>query len=58
MLIIYIHNDGTGTESSSNYDYEINVNLKQIAGGRIEGHNRSDGWITLLKMLIDREENK
>ena len=47
MLVITLRNDGTGTDESANYDYEVSVNWRPIADGRIEGHNRADGWRVL-----------
>ena len=58
MLVVKIHNDGTGTEDSSNYDCEVLVTvnptrLKEIAFKHITGHKRGDGWRVLLKRLAD-----
>ena len=52
MLIIKIHNDGTGTNKSANYNYGVYVNSWRIAHGRIEGHNRNDGWEALVGRLL------
>lgn len=49
MLIVLVHNDGTGTEESANYDYEVRINHDVIAHGRIPDHNRKDGWQALLR---------
>ena len=56
MLILFIHNDGTGTDEAANYDVEVRVTLTltelgTIARGRIEGHRRSDGWQTLVERI-------
>ena len=60
MLIVKVHNDGTGTEESSNYNCEVLVtlsptNLITIAKVRVEGHNRADGWRELLKRVAFSE---
>ncbi len=33
MLIVLVHNDGTGTVERANYDYEIRVNDEVIERG-------------------------
>lgn len=48
MLIVLVHNDGTGTDASANYTYEVRVNSEVVEKGRITGHDRSDGWPALL----------
>jgi hypothetical protein len=52
MLIIKIHNDGTGTNESANYTYGVFVNDRRIFRGRIIEHNRNHGWISLLCQLV------
>jgi hypothetical protein len=56
MLTIQIRNDGTGTNESANYDYTVYVNSTLVASGRIESHNREDGWRKLLQRLVQEEE--
>ena len=59
MLIILIHNNGTGTDESANYDYEVRVNQKVIETGRIEGHNRKDDWRALVgKLYLETRDEK
>ena len=53
MLIITLHNDGTGTEDSANYNCGVRINRTIIAAARVEGHKRSDGWRVLVKRLLD-----
>jgi hypothetical protein len=53
MIIVLIHNDGTGTDKSANYTYEVRVNQKIIETGNIKGHNCKDGWKVLLHELTD-----
>lgn len=48
MLIIEIKNDGTGTERDANYTYVVRANDEVLETGVIRGHDRRDGWRTLL----------
>jgi hypothetical protein len=56
MLIILIHNDGTGTDRIGNYTYEVRINQKVIENGDITGHVRKNGWRELVHKLMDRSE--
>ena len=56
MLIVLVHNDGTGTNDSANYQYEVRVNQTTIFLGHLEGHNRDDGWSTLLREIADQHD--
>jgi len=51
MLIIKIHNDGTGTKKIGNYTYGIYINERRIANGRLDEHYRSLGWEGLVAQL-------
>jgi hypothetical protein len=53
MLIILIHNDGTGTDDSSDYTYEVRINQEVIEKGDIKGHDRKNGWKVLVHELTD-----
>lgn len=58
MLIVLVHNDGTGTTECANYNYEVKVTetstrLKRIAVGWVEGHEREQGWRGLLRRIVD-----
>lgn len=54
MLTIRLLNDGTGPHDAANYQVTVLVNLTIIWTGRVEGHNRADGWPALVsKMLRD-----
>ena len=58
MLLVTVHNDGTGTEDSANYDVKVLVTvtpkqLKVIGLARVEGHRRGDGWKALLRRVIE-----
>jgi hypothetical protein len=55
MLIVLIHNDGTGTEEKGNYNWEVRINERLLAFGRIEDHDRLKSWSALLKRVADRE---
>jgi len=56
MLIIKIHNDSTGSNESANYNYNVLVNTSLIASGRILEHNRADGWVELVKRIVEKQE--
>ena len=58
MLIIKIHNDGTGSKKSANYNYTVHRNNYRITHGRIEGHNQSDGWEELVARLLSNNTEK
>ena len=51
MLIITLHNDGTGDTKTGNYNYEVFINTRRIAKGRVEDHDRRLGWDGLLSAL-------
>lgn len=55
MLTIQIINDGKGTNENANYRYNVFINNQVIKTGKINGHNRNDGWAKLLKEIA--EEN-
>ena len=54
MLIVLVHNDGTGTEERANYDYEVRINKEVIERGRILDHHRKEGWQALIREIADR----
>jgi hypothetical protein len=56
MLIILVHNDGTGTEEQANYDYEVRINNEVMERGRILDHHRKDGWQALIRDIADRHQ--
>lgn len=51
MLIVLIHNDGTGTQNHANYDVEVRVNEHTLWRGRVIDHDRENGWPELLKTV-------
>ncbi len=55
MLIVLIHNDGTGTEEIANYDYEVRINHEVIERGCINDHHRKDGWRPLIREIADHQ---
>lgn len=52
MLIVYVHNDGTGTEKVGNYDVTVKINTRTLWKGRVEGYQRKCGWKQLLKHIV------
>jgi len=58
MLILKIHNDSTGDKLIGNYNYSVFVNYDKIAEGRIENHNRLNGWEGLIQKLAKELEEQ
>ena len=54
MLHIRLYNDGTGDEDTGHYNYQVNINYDTVGKGRIEGHNRQDGWRILVIKLAEQ----
>jgi hypothetical protein len=57
MLTIYCQNIKT-VKDIANYKYIVMVNAEKIAEGKIKKHRRSDGWIPLVKRIVEQEEGK
>ena len=51
MFIVYVHNDGLGSDVSASYDVEVRINRNPLWRGKVNGHNRKDGWPALLKTI-------
>ena len=58
MLHIYIRNDATGTPKKGNYTCSVHVNTEVIASCHLTGHVRKEGWIKLVKLMLDKIERK
>jgi len=56
MLIVLVHNDGTGTEEIANYDYEVRINNEVLEHGHVQGHHRKDGWQALIREIADHHQ--
>ena len=54
MLIVLIHNDGTGTNEVGNYTYEVRVNHEVLTRGEIHDFPRSQGWRSLYRESCER----
>lgn len=52
MLTVEITNDQTGTDESANYEYVVRVNWREIARGKVSGHNRKGEWWKLLNLVV------
>ncbi len=52
MLIILLHNDGTGNVKRGNYTYEVLLNETKLADGVVKGHNRKSGWQALVRKMV------
>jgi len=57
MLEIYVRNIKTKNDIS-NYEYLVMVNAEKIAEGKILRHRRKDGWMPLIKRIVEQEEGK
>ena len=58
MLRLAIINDGLGTDENASYEYRVYVNYELIDTGRVEGHNRKDGWRALVGMIAEEAVDK
>lgn len=58
MLIITFHNISPDGEQICDYDYQVRVNNDVIADGRIEGHERDNGWVELVRRLVLTENER
>ena len=58
MLTIYITRDRDDTDdTAARYGYVVKSNYETLATGRVEGHNRIDGWRALVWRVL-RETNR
>ncbi len=57
-LIVVFHNDSTEEGETGNYNVMTYVNERKIWSGRVEGHDRRDGWKELFLMLADQFDEK
>ena len=58
MLRLVIINDGLGADENASYEYRVYVNYELIDEGRVEGHNRKDGWRALVGMIAEEAVDK
>jgi len=54
MLIVLIHNDGTGDIKIGNYDVEVRINDRVLSKFRIEKYKREVGWEELLLLVAEK----
>lgn len=58
-LILVFHNDATGGERDANYNIQVIIGdgsearSRTIETGRVEKHNRGDGWAVLVRTFLD-----
>ena len=57
MLIITFQNMVTENDVAD-YDWRVYINSVEIESGRLYGHNREDGWVELVKMLVAQQNEK
>jgi len=55
MLTLYIRNLKT-LKGIADYEYIVMVNAEKIAEGNVKGHRRKDGWVPLVKRIVEQEE--
>jgi len=53
MLILTVHNDGTGTDRIGNYDVKAYINKRLLGSGRLENFKRYKGYKTCLKKAVE-----
>ena len=60
MLIITFHNDSSGDLAVGNYNVGVYINRTKLYDGRIEGHDRMEGWEKLVTDWVEQlnEEKK
>lgn len=56
MLLVMIHNDGSGKEGYANYNCAVRITtapdvLATLWEGRVEGHRRSEGFESLINKV-------
>lgn len=60
-LFVIMHNDATGQQGVGNYNCWVLVGngsdagSHRIAEGRVEGHQRADGWKKLVQLFLDSQ---
>lgn len=59
MLRLRILNvSSPGNDTMCSYHYEVDVNGRGIADGYVINHLRNDGWVALVKRIVEQEEAK
>ena len=58
MMLVTFKNDGTGDKHTGNYDVAVSINGFGLAVTRIENHRRADGWLALLRALVEKLERE
>lgn len=56
MLIVELIREAPASVSPASYTAVVRINRDVIWRGRVEGHNRADGWPALLRQLADAAE--
>lgn len=55
MLTLYIKNIKTKNDIAD-YEYIVMVNAEKIAEGIVTKHKRADGWVPLVRGIIEQNE--
>jgi len=55
MLEIYVRRIKP-KKGKAYYEYLVFVNAEKIAEGKVRGHRRKDGWVSLVKRIAEQHE--
>ena len=55
MLEIYVRRIKPKKDKAY-HEYLVFVNAEKIAEGKVRGHKRSDGWVSLVKRIAEQHE--
>jgi hypothetical protein len=55
MLTVYVRNIKT-VKDIADYEYIVMVNAEKIAEGKVLKHKRSDGWVPLIRGIVEQNE--
>jgi len=58
MLELYIRNVLHRKTHIADYEYIVMVNAEKIAEGKVLKHRRKDGWVPLVRRIVEQEEGK
>ena len=57
LTITIVQTSRNEKDNTRGYDYNVKVNERLIAAGNVKGHNRLDGWESLVNQIM-RERAK
>lgn len=56
-LIIVFQNTSDSLPANSDYDYTVQVNDRVIEKGVVLQHIRADGWVALVRKMLEQKEH-